>query len=94
MPGKKSKDKFRRIPSWDKSRERQPVQSQNVSEDCSPSAILERPVPEVNSNLQPNVEESLPPTASEKKIMDSVESSRSDLVEGQALTIIKKANSC
>ena len=35
MPRKKSKDKFRGIPSWDKSREKQQEQSEIASEACS-----------------------------------------------------------
>lgn len=84
MPRKNSKDKFRGIPSWDKSQKKQPYQSESVSEAGSSSAILESTNPEDDVDLQGTVEENVPPTASERKIKDSVESSSRGVVEGEA----------
>ena len=80
---KKSKDKFRGIHSWDKSREKQQEQSEIASEACSSSAILWSAGPEADDGLQGTVEENVPPTASERKLMGSVEATGSDVVEGK-----------
>ena len=83
IPRKKSKDKFRGISSWDKSREKQQEQPEIASEACSSSAILGSTGPEADDGLQGTVEENVPPTASERKLMGSVESTGSDVVEGE-----------
>ena len=83
MRRKKSKDKFQGIPSWDKSRKKQQEQSEIASEACSSSAILGSTGPEADDGLQGTVEENVPPTASERKLMGSVESTGNDVVEGE-----------
>ena len=83
MPRKKSKDKFRGMPSWDKSRAKPQEPSEIASEACSSSAILGSTGPEADDGLQGTVEENVPPTASERKLMGSVESIGSDVVEGE-----------
>ena len=83
MPRKKSKDKFRGIPLWDKSREKQQEQSEIASEVCSSSVISGSIGPEADDGLQGSVEVNVPPTASERKLMGSVKSTGSDVVEGE-----------
>ena len=71
----------------DKSRGKLQDQSESASEACSSSAILGSAGPEVDDGLQGTVEENVPPTASERKIMAYVESTSSDVVEGKERSI-------